>query len=67
MATAIFLSSENSPSCPAQPECDQASHCAFFVKASSSSPACIHRHDPVCHKRRNDVFAPFEPKKQAAE
>jgi len=67
MATAIILSSENSVSRSAQPECDQASCCYWYEKTGSLSSRCANRNSMVCRKRLDDVFSPYEPKKAAVE
>lgn len=67
MATAIFLSSENSVLRSSQPECDQASCCYWFEKTASASSRCANRDSMVCRKRLDDVFSPYEPKKTAVE
>lgn len=60
MATAIPLTIDQSP----QPDCDQASQCCWFEKFGPSSSRCANRDSMVCLKRREDVFAVHEPRRQ---
>ncbi|MDR0882019.1 MAG: hypothetical protein LBP55_05700 [Candidatus Adiutrix sp.] len=63
MATSISLSSDNYP----QPECDQASCCYWFEKIGPATASCANRHHVICHKRRDDIFAPHEREKTQSE
>jgi len=66
MATAIALSSDNSPNTMPPPDCDQASCCYWFEKIGTSSARCANRDSMVCRKRRDDVFSPYLPKNSSA-